>query len=287
MKTKFLIILLIAVLVIPLQVYAHEGETHEASNEPLEADNGALEADEKASKSLFYVTIGSVLTLLLIIFAIFYPERTNTSKMIVFVSITTVIVLTTGYLVGSTIYLNIKSETGGPVHWHADFELWNCGEEIDLKDPKGLSNRIGSPVFHEHNDNRIHVEGVVVRKSEVDIDSFFDVVGGELTSTSMKVPTDDGTVSTSNGESCNGKDGEVQIFVYRTLYAEPGQREGLVYEQIKVDENYVMSPFSTVPPGDCIIVEFDEPKEETDKICETYELAIDQGRAHSTKEVEE
>ena len=66
--------------------------------------------------------------------------------------------LSTGILIGSTIYLNTNSDSGGPVHWHADIEFWACGNEIELRDPTGFSNKIGTGTLHEHDDHRIHLD---------------------------------------------------------------------------------------------------------------------------------
>ena len=122
--------------------------------------------------------IASIIVGVLILFAIYDKDRSEKTKIFLFLGIIIPIVLVTIYSAGSTIYLNIISETQGPVHWHADFEIWDCGQKIDLINPTGFSNRVGNPVFHEHGDDRIHVEGVVVEKKDVDLHSFFEVIGG-------------------------------------------------------------------------------------------------------------
>jgi len=145
-------------------------------------------------------------------------------------------------------------------------------------DPTGLSNRVGTPVFHEHGDNRLHVEGVVVKKEDVSLGKFFEVVGGSLTPSGFSVPTNSGTANAANGELCNGRPAKVQVFAYRVV-ENPFQRTGMKHEQTKLTEfeGYVPSPYSAVPPGDCIIIEFDAEKPSTDKICETYRIAIERG----------
>jgi len=213
------------------------------------------------------------------------------------------LIVSTFILFGSTIYLNIKSESGGPVHWHADIEYWVCGSEIELRDPNGiLSNKIGSATYHEHNDKRIHLEGVVVRKSEdAGFEKFMRVVGGYVTSESIGIPlnkssdewlayvehrdgdqqlelspnyltdhikqTKDGPVlELKNGQTCNEIPAELQVFVYS--FDEPTK----TYSQRKLDNpaKYVLRDEPTVPPGDCVIVEFDAPKSRTDKLCQQY-----------------
>ena len=175
------------------------------------------------------------------------------------------------YLTGSTIYLNVVSESKGPVHWHADFEIWNCGEAIDLIDSTGLSNRVGIPVLHEHGDNKIHVEGIVVEKSHADLHSFFEAVGGSLTNNYFAVSTNKGIIEMRNGDLCNGVAGKLQAFIYKT--------ENNVVKQEKLEnfDEYVLSPYSNTPPGDCIILEFNEDKDKTEHICNSYKIAIEKG----------
>ena len=192
-------------------------------------------------------------------------------KPFLFGAIVTIVLGITGYLIWSTISTNIKSKTGGPVHWHADFEIWNCGEKIDIIDPKGWDNKVGTPLFHEHSDGRIHVEGPVMDYSEISLGQFFRVIGGELASSSLSTPVNNGLVIMENGTKCGGETGEVQVLVYKT--------EGKTFFQEKLVDpaSYILSPHSKVPPGDCIIIEFDKKKDKTDKICNFYEVAIQKG----------
>ena len=114
------------------------------------------------------------------------------AKKIIFIVLAVTMITSTLYLVGATVYLNMISETGGPVHWHADYEIWDCGKQISLHEPESMSNKVGTSVIHEHNDNRIHVEGVLIDKSHASLSSFFTAVGGLLSDTAFLVPTDDG-----------------------------------------------------------------------------------------------
>ncbi len=191
-------------------------------------------------------------------------------KKFLFGGILAVAVIPTLYMSIATIYLNSVSASGGPVHWHADIELWSCGKEINLKDPVGtFSNKIGTPTLHEHNDKRIHLEGVVVHPEDASLGKFFRVIGGELTQTSVIIPTNEGAMNLTNGSMCpNGQEGQVQVFVYQT------DKENY-YTQTKLPnpQQHLIAPHSGVPPGDCIVVEFGTPKERTDKICRSFKVA--------------
>lgn len=198
---------------------------------------------------------------------------------LLFWSIVVVVVAVTAYVAGSTIYLNAVSKTAGPVHWHADFEAWRCGEQLELVDPEGFSNRVGSSVLHEHGDNRMHIEGVVVDFSDVSMGSFFRSIGGDLHPGVFSLPTNTGRVTMRDGDSCPGPGeagvpGMLQVFVYKTVDGR------MVQEKLGSSsyEDYVPSPFGNVPPGDCIIFEFgSEAKDKTGRMCGSYEVAIKRG----------
>lgn len=275
---KLRVFVLVLFFLVPF-VQGHGMEEEQESTE----EQGSGEKDSTAEqliKTTIQYTILVTIIVLLLIFISLFCKKTEAQKWFLFLGIAIPVVLVTLYAAGATIYLNIISETKGPVHWHADYEIWNCGEQLELVKPTSLMNRVGTPVFHEHNDNRIHVEGVVHKKSEVSLHDFFTAVGGMLRTSTLALPTDMGLVEIHNGDLCNGKPGTLQIFLYRVTNPNPAQKSGFLYEQIKLDdfEDYILAPYATIPPGDCLIIEFDEEKEKTDKICETYTIALQEGK---------
>jgi len=253
------------------QVLAHEEEIQHV--EKL-TDSFLLEEFLKQTAVISIIVAGAV-ALFCVFLAIFFKSAGNTLKKILFASIAIPVVLASLYLAGGTVYLNLNSTTGGPVHWHADFEIWACGQKIDLVNPTGLSNRVGTPTFHEHGDNRIHVEGVVKNLEDVSLGNFFKSIGGQISQDHFEIPTNEKRRHFDNGDKC-GEDqtGVVQVFVYQTT--------GDEFTQKKLDDfaTYIISPHANIPPGDCLIVEFDALKEKTDKLCNFYKLAQDQGKIH-------
>lgn len=214
------------------------------------------------------VFFSAILLLSLIVVSYKKKHTSENAKKSLFLAIAATILLPTLFLVLSTIYVNVQSSSKGPVHWHADIEIWACGKEIDLKDPKGLSNKIGTSTFHEHNDKRIHVEGVVMEPQDVSLARFFHVIGGSFSQDGMTVPTVNGVKEFANGGMCEDTTtGEIQTFVYRV--------DGDTYTQEKLEdaESYLMSPYGTIPPGDCVIIEYGMPKDQTEKLCKSYEVA--------------
>jgi len=271
MKVKILTSLFFVLIILSVIAYAHKNEAGEINDEKVNFDSYLK------SNSINYILITSLIAIISIIAISFSKEKTEKTKWLFFLAIIIPVILTTAYLAGSTIYLNLISETKGPVHWHADFEIWNCDEKIELIKPKGISNSVGSPVFHEHGDNRIHVEGVVVQRKEVDLHNFLEVVGGSLTNDYLSVLTDEGIIEISNDNLCNGNPGKLQVFLYKIK--NPEATKNWKFEQQKLGdfEDYIVSPYSQIPPGDCIIIEFDAEKEKTEHICETYKVAVQRG----------
>ncbi len=255
------------------------------------------------SLSITVVVAAVILLTVLVLLALFITKRKKKQfKLPVFLAIIIVVVGTTLTISGSTVYLNLKSATGGPVHWHADIEFWACGNELELRDPHGvLSNKIGTATYHEHDDKRIHLEGVpVTLPQDASLGKFMDVVGGELTQGKLSVPLNDdkifedgehdedgdgagaayadqvepfietnkdGKLATfTNGQACGSDVSQVQVFVYQF------NAKDKTYTQTKVEDpsNYAITGQSEVPPGDCVIFEFGPARDRTSKLCKQY-----------------
>jgi hypothetical protein len=225
---------------------------------------------EELMSAYSYVAVGFGFALLLGLSALSlllkHPKKKV--KTFVFVLIIAVTLIPTFFLASSTIYVNAISTSKGPVHWHADFEIWSCGKELDLLDPVGLSNKIGTPTLHEHNDKRIHLEGVVIKPSDATLGKFFTVIGGTLQSNVLSVPTTDGMQTLQSGTQCDGVSSELQFFVFKT------DKDGYYHQEKLVDPaSYSISAQQNVPSGDCIIAEVSAPKERTEKMCRSYKVA--------------
>lgn len=241
-------VIIASLLIIPLLSYA-----------AFAASFSEMMHSEWADPVLYIKLVALFVVFLTILVLLLEGKFKENHKTLLFYLFVIPVMASTLYLGAHTVYENIQSETGGPIHWHADYQVWACGERLDLIDPTGLKNKIGSPLFHEHNDDRIHVEGTVMHLEDIDLGSYFEVIGGELNEQVLVYPTEGkGIVEYSSGETCpNGEVGEVQVFVN-------GKKQ-------QDFANYLMYPHALVPPGDCIIVEFGPGKETTDKICESWD----------------
>lgn len=249
------------------------------------------------------VLFGSIILIVAVVAAALAKNKIPKLKLPFFIVIAGTMAAVTLTLVGSTIYLNVNSESGGPVHWHADYEIWACDTEVELRGPTGaLSNKVGTSSYHEHDDKRIHLEGVVVDK-EVDasLGKFMAGVGGYINDTRIEIPLDDephdwfteashddgdeqnlsaaalltSLVSTTpagkvlnlkNGAGCGSELAKVQAFVYSF------NKSNDTYSQTKLADpaKYIVSDEPVVPPGDCVIIEYAVPKDRTNKLCKQY-----------------
>jgi hypothetical protein len=255
--------------------------------------------EEIASNSANVVMVSAVLLVFLVILAALLKDRLPRLKTPLFIMIAFTMAASTLYISAATVYINVKSDSGGPVHWHADIEVWACGNELEIRNPTGfLSNKIGTATLHEHDDHRIHLEGVVV-DDEVDasLGKFFHVIDGALTANDLVLPvetdqvfedevdgdgpsnpapelvepylvqTDNGTYAKfSSGQTCGDQTAYVQTFVYKYNEA----NDTYMQEKLVDPVTYDITGNPNVPPGDCIIVEFDALKDQTDKLCEQY-----------------
>lgn len=230
----------------------------------------------EATLTTYSLSVLAVGTFFLVLFAAISLKKKKLSasaKKTLFLAIAASAIVPTLVMAVTTIYLNMISSSNGPVHWHADFEIYACGQELELKDPTGLSNKIGTATLHEHNDKRVHLEGVVVEPDDASLGEFFQVIGGELTQNSVTIPTTTDILTYTTGDACGTAAGSLQVFVYQV------NDEGY-YSQQKLSDpaSYIISPQSNIPPGDCVIVEFDTPKEQTEKLCRSYQVAEELGK---------
>ena len=252
-------------------------------------------------KTVVYATI--ILVIATVVAALM-KDKAPKLKLPLFLLMAITLVGSTLLLMGSTIYLNTKAESKGPVHWHTEVEFWACGTELELRNPHGvLSNKIGTATFHEHNDKHFHLEGVVVRKSEdASLEKFMRVTKGYLQPDAIGVPLNEAepewyvkddqldgdqqsqaaveqlktyvkdspegpVMDLVTGKKCGDDRAELQVFVYKF------DKTNNTYHQEKLADptKYVMSEEPSLgPPSDCIVVEFDKPKDRTDKLCEQY-----------------
>ncbi|MDP3725641.1 MAG: hypothetical protein Q8R36_00410 [bacterium] len=212
---------------------------------------------------------GIILFFVLAVF--FIKPRRDFIKALFFIPLSFITVVATSYLVLETMRQINISPTKGPVHWHADFKIFRCGEEIDLVDPKSFSNRVGTPLVHEHGDKRVHIEGIPEDLGAASLKNFMYAVGGYMSEDTLRISTNMGSMEMKNGNLCRESAGTLQVFVWTTDNNIATQRK------LELFSDYTISPHALVPPGDCIIVEFDIPKEQTEYICEQYSVAENRG----------
>ncbi len=186
------------------------------------------------------------------------------------------------YTAGAFMHESQTSWSNGEIHWHADYEVFieENGEirELDLIDPSEfcetatdqtrvmckLNDRTGLKEYHEHNDDRIHLEGTFKTMEAASLRSFFQTFNGDLTNDRIVYPTNDGVVERQN----NG--GTVKILVRKGV---AGNRYWCaIGEEVPEEDRcenphtgqpanspseYVISPYSRGPTLDDIFVVYD------------------------------
>jgi len=247
-KSTAQVILTITFLLIVIPIaFAHE-----------EVEEELKEDTNKYTDALLYIKFTAGLVIIVSVFLILKKEYSPGQKKFFFWIIAIPVIFSTLYLAGSTIYENITSVTKGPIHWHAHYQIWVCEERLDLIEATGLSNKIGSSILHSHDDDSIHVEGVVQNLEDISLKKYFEAIGGKLDYDLIYYPTANGLIEYHDDDQCpDGNSSTLQVYVN-------GKR-------IDSPQEYVIAHEENVPPGDCIIFDFgSEPNEFTEKICDSW-----------------
>ncbi|MEK6867760.1 MAG: hypothetical protein AABX98_02965, partial [Nanoarchaeota archaeon] len=186
----------------------------------------------------------SVVFFLLVAYAVLKKKQSKQEKYILFWSMVLILSIATLYLAAYTLTVTLLSVTNGPVHWHADFEVWICGEKQFIPESTGLSGKIGSSLLHHHNDYRIHIEGAVMDYEDIMLAQFFQDIGGSLGQNYIGISQEDGSVAYwQNGDYCpDGKEGMLRLYVQRGFSEE--------WQEVAEIPSYIIGPYADVPPGD-------------------------------------
>lgn len=99
-----------------------------------------------------------------------------------------------------------NSFTDTAVHWHASIAYEACGESLDLKD----AGKMG--IIHGHDDDQVHVEGLILKESDIALSNFFKAVNLTITSEQLE--------DYKNGDVCEntGEPGQVAFYVNEEKY---------------------------------------------------------------------
>ncbi len=178
-----------------------------------------------------------------------------------------VVILGASFFTASAfVHVSQTSWSSGEIHWHADYEVLveQDGEleRLNLIDPSNycegtphessymcsLSDRTGTTEYHEHNDNRIHLEGVFKERDDATLSAFFETFGGKLTSSELVYPTNEETVKVSESSDDNRT---LKIIVNSGVGGERG------WKVVDNPSEYIVSPYKRGPNLDDIFVIYD------------------------------
>ncbi len=126
-------------------------------------------------------------------------SRKKLTKKIINWGIVAIIVLGIVFLFyrAATISSNFESYTDGPVHWHADFNVFLCGNRVDFSSLGSAGSMAGPMLLHTHGDHKIHIEGLVSRAGDIAVGNFFRGIGHRFSSSGF----DD---YTNENDKCGG-----------------------------------------------------------------------------------
>src|SRR3989338_4320586 len=213
MKKGFFIVLFLFMVLLANNILSHEEEDEFMLDHSKLYPLTQLEAAGYGS---------SAFGILVIIILLFHKKMADNAKKITYLLVAIVVGAVTIYIITVTLHLNVTSVSKGPVHWHADFEIWSCDKEIVLAKPQSfLSNKQGVDLMHAHDDNRMHVEGVLLDEKAASLGAFLYAVGGSITEDSLKVPTDGGLLYVHDGDKCNEQPARLYVFVNGELIGNP------------------------------------------------------------------
>lgn len=98
-------------------------------------------------------------------------------------------------------------------HWHASYSIVLCGEKVPAR-PYSQGD------VHTHGKGKIHVHphSSATAGKNANLSAFFESFDSELTNTKISIPMF-GTYE--NGDTCNGKPGEVVVYVDGERISDP------------------------------------------------------------------
>ncbi len=96
----------------------------------LHGASSSATSEQLASQVFLTLGVGFAVIIIASAYALWRGQMGKNEKKVVFAAIAIAFILPTLYVITLIVGHNINSYTGGPVHWHADFEVWACGEKI-------------------------------------------------------------------------------------------------------------------------------------------------------------
>ncbi|MBI4143837.1 hypothetical protein HY486_01150 [Candidatus Woesearchaeota archaeon] len=91
------------------------------------------------------------------------------------------------------------------IHWHAGIEVSLCGKPFTELLSRGRESHAGIMLLHTHGDGVIHIEGQPLKKEEIALGKFMDVLGYTFSESEL--------IDKKNGDLCNNMAGKVRMFV--------------------------------------------------------------------------
>ena len=94
---------------------------------------------------------------------------------------------------------------GVAVHAHSLLNISICGEHKDLPKVNEHEHYLGTSLLHTHDDNIVHIEGIVNTCEDPTLGAFFDVINVTF--------SNDKIMNVKNGNLCNGKQAKLKMYI--------------------------------------------------------------------------
>lgn len=251
-----------------------------------------------SSTALDALYLGLALMVVVTVYMLLHKHYAKAYMFYGIVAVSAVIFATIGL---SASLLQTQADSFGRQHRQAGLEFWVCGTEIQPALSHGLfSSTLGDKQFYLDSQKQLHRSGFVMNElPDASLGEFFSTAGGAIQSDSLIVPImvdeadwlmpdarRDGdlqgnlptefleryvnagrrqtTLELSSGQRCHdGSTAELQVFTFRI-----NDDDATYYqEKLSAPDDYVV-PISHGDVNDCVIIEYANSKERTNKLCE-------------------
>ncbi|MBI4044029.1 MAG: hypothetical protein HY393_04465 [Candidatus Diapherotrites archaeon] len=112
------------------------------------------------------------------------------------------------------------------IHWHADLEMDLCGVKSQLPAPPAGTEHLGSPIFHTHEDRRVHMEGSFYSPNDLKLGVFMDLVGVPFSSIQI--------ASYKAGDQCPSSNAPGKVSMTVNGISSTAFREYVIHENDKI-----------------------------------------------------
>lgn len=246
------------------------------------------------SSSLRVLVVATLAIAIICILSASVKKRSPRHNSVLFALIATVVISSTGLLVGTVLDSFFNASPTGLSRRQSQIEYWACGVQLATPAPnKPFRTSSGEGSFFEYGDGVARFQGIINQELDApNLANFQNAIGGSITATSMVLPLSENIISTGidgdipdpsgtsridkfitkstdsqttitlvNGSTCGSTSSVINIFGLSV------NESTNTYTQKKFEFPSNLNLGNVQNMSDCIIVEFDAVREKTDRLC--------------------